>query len=298
MSQFSATDFDAKAYFNHRPTYPDSFYDLIDRFHQGPRKLAVDVGCGPGVATFQLSARLNSFDKIIGTDVSSTMVKRARSWINDDPDKFTRVSFEVSPAESFEFLPTDQINKKSLDLITAVECVHWFDFDKFQRAAASNLRKGGTFAMWGYSDAFFPEYPKIDSLIINLTYDENNGLGKYWDQPGHSILRNMYKDLHLDTNLFTDIEEAFFMEDEIRSKEHVKSEPVPFFMSKFVTLSQYQEFIKTWSGYHTWRQLHPNAEKDITDEFVDRILEIYPELSRSSRVQVCWRSFYKFARAL
>lgn len=298
MSQFSATDFDAKAYFNNRPSYPDSLYDLIDQYHRGSRKLAVDVGCGPGVATFQLAARLNSFDKIIGTDVSNTMVERARSRKNDNSGKYTQVSFEVSSAESFSFLSTSQIDNKSLDMITAVECAHWFDFDKFQRAAAANLRKGGTFAIWGYSDAFFPEYPKIDSLIMELTYDEEHGFGKYWDQPGHTILRSMYRDLHLDSNLFMDVQVGYFMEDEIRSKEHVKNEPVPFFMSKFITLGQYQEFLKTWSGYHTWRHLHPNAEKDITDEFIDRILEVYPELSRSSTVQVCWRSFYKFARAL
>lgn len=297
MSQFSAKDFDAKAYFSNRPIYPDSFYDLIDKYHKGPRKIAVDVGCGPGVATFQLAARLNSFDKIIGTDISNTMVERARRLKREDPDKFSRVSFEVSPADKFEFSPTNRVGIKSVDMITAVECAHWFDFDRFQKAAASNLRKGGTLAIWGYSDAFFPEYPKIDALIMELTYDENDGCGKYWDQPGRNILRDMYRGLHLDTKLFTDIDEQYYTADEIRSKEHVNGEPVPFFMSTFVTLGQYQEFVKTWSGYHTWRQSNPNAKKDITDVFVDRALECYPELSKSSRIQVCWRTFYKFARA-
>lgn len=296
MSQFSATDFDAASYFNNRPSYPDSFYDLIDQYHQGPRKLAIDVGCGPGVATYQLAARLNSFDNIVGTDVSNTMIQRARSRKNDNPDKYTQVSFEVSSSDDFSFLPKDQIDNKSLDMVTAGECAHWFDFDKFQKAVSANLRKGGTLAIWGYADAFFPEYPKIDALIIELTYDEEHGLGKLWDQPGRNILKDMYKGLKFDPNLFTDIVEGYSTENELRPNGHAES--APFFMSKFITLSQYQEFIKTWSAYHVWRHLNPDAEEDITDKYVDRILEIYPELSRSSTIQVRWRSFYRFGRAL
>lgn len=297
MSQFSAADFDAKAYFSYRPTYPDSFYSLLDRYHEGRRKLAVDVGCGPGVATFQLADRLNSFDQIIGTDISSTMVERANVWKNSEPDKFARVSFGVSSAEEFAFLGSDLEDKRACDLITAVECAHWLDFSKFQKAASVNLRKGGTLAVWGYGDAFFPEFPKIDQLILDLTYDEGQ-LGPYWDQPGRTYLKNLYQDLRMDDTIFTDIEDVVFTEEDIRSKDYVNSEPVPLFMSKPVTLQEYKYYIYTWSAYHSWKKDHPYPHHDIGDEFVDQVLKLYPELSRTTKIQICWKTFYKFARAL
>lgn len=296
MSQFAAADFDAQAYFSNRPTYPDSFYDVLDHYHKGPRRLLVDVGCGPGVATFQLASRLNSFDEIVGTDVSSTMVERARIWKSRKSNEFANVSFEISSADDFTFLKADKANKHACDMITAVECAHWFDFNKFQKVAAENLRKGGTLAIWGYGDAFFPEFPKIDELIMDLTYGENE-LGPYWDQPGRNYLKNLYQDLRLDETLFRDIEDEIFTETDVRSKEHVHTEPVPLFMSKFVTLDEYLGFVRTWSSYHTWKKNHPQTE-DIGDQFVKRVLDMYPELSRTSRIQVCHKTFYKLARAM
>lgn len=291
MSAFSANDFDAQRYSSKRPAYPDSFYEVLSSYHEGPRKLVVDVGCGPGIATFQLAKCLNSFEKIIGTDLSDTMVESARKVRRQNPQKYANVSFEQSPAESFEFLGPNS-NKRKCDMITAVECAHWFDFEKFQEAAAANLREGGTLAIWGYGDFFFPDYPKLDAEIDDLTFGEDK-FGPYWEQPGRNIACEMLKDLHYDSKWFTDVEEVYYHKEDLESKN---PESIPLFMYKRLTLMGLKEYIKTWSGYHSWRKDHPVPEKDITDLFMERVNELYPELHETSEVQITWRTFWMFAR--
>lgn len=291
MSAFSAQDFNAERYSSTRPSYPDSFYKVLSDYHRGPRELVVDVGCGPGIATFQLSEELTSFEKVIGTDLSSTMVESARSIQRQNQEKYARVSFEQSPGESFEFLDSDA-DKQKCDMIAAVECVHWFDFSKFQKAVADNLRPGGTLAIWGYGDFFLPDYPLLTNEIDNLSYADDK-LGPYWQQPGRRIACEMLKDLQYDPKWFQDIEEVYFYEKDLEGKG---PDDIPLFMCQRWTLIQLKEYIKSWSGYHSWKKDHPDSEKDITDAFVDRALELYPQLSQESVLQVIWRTFWMFAR--
>lgn len=104
MSVFSEKDFDAKNYSSNRPSYPDDFYRVLDEYHEGPRNRLIDVGCGPGVATFQLADKLRPFTQIVGTDISNTMVEKARSHKEKNPVKYEAVTFEVSSADDFSFL--------------------------------------------------------------------------------------------------------------------------------------------------------------------------------------------------
>lgn len=291
MSVFSAKDFNAQRYSTIRPTYPDSFYEVLSKYHQGPREMLIDVGCGPGTATFQLADCLNSFEKLIGTDLSSTMVENARATQEQNADKYANVSFVQSPAESFEFLGRNAYKQKC-DMITAVECAHWFDFEKFQSAAAANLRAGGTLAIWGYGDFFFPDYPKLDFEIDDLTFGEDK-FGPYWQQPGRNIACEMLKDLHYDSRWFSDAEEVYYYKEDLKGKG---PKSTPLFMYKRLTLTDLKEYIKTWSGYHSWQKDHPKPEKDITDIFIERVKELYPELKDESEVQITWRTFWMFAR--
>lgn len=113
----------------------------------------VDVGCGPGTATLQL-AEHSSFSNVIGTDFSASMIESAEACRRQDALKFEKVVFHQSPGESFEFLG-EKANKQKCDMITAVECIHYFDIDAFQNEVGANLRKDGTIAIWGYGDFFF-----------------------------------------------------------------------------------------------------------------------------------------------
>lgn len=291
MSAFAEKDFDAKGYSNNRPSYPDSFYKLLDQYHLGPRNLLIDVGCGPGTATFQMAEKLSSFRQIIGTDISATMVDRARSRKAEHPENYSRVSFEVSPADDFSFLKNRDANQQNCDFVTAVQCVHWLDFEKFQKAVATVLRKNGTLAVWGNADPIFPDYPKVDSVLAEFTYGQKY-LGPYWD-PGRQILRNLLKDYQMDKTLFTDFKEACLDGNFIRSEPNN-----PLLVAKTLTLASVQAYVRTWSSYHFWRKKNPGAKKDISEQFADQVLQLYPQMTKDTRLQVVWKSFYKLSRRL
>lgn len=297
MSTFSASAFNSERYSSSRPSYPSDFYKMIDEYHDGERKLLVDVGCGPGTATLQMAQELKPFEQIIGSDLSATMIKTAEVIKEGSPDTYKNVSFKISSSDDFKFLGADSVDKQKIDMITAVECAHWFDFEKFQRSAYANLRKDGTIAIWGYADPIFPDYPEFDDLMIEVPYGKQ-GLGPYWEQPGRSRLRNMLKDSHLDPELFHDIQVSYFGAEDVRDKvklhQHTKK---PLLIRKQVTLMEFADYVRTWSAYHQWKQDPKNKDKeDVADWFIKESLRRRPELSTNTKIEVVWNTFYKLGK--
>lgn len=295
MSAFAEGDFDAERYDRSRPTYPDDFYQVLDKYHKGKRDLLVDVGCGPGTATLQMAHEIGAFDKIIGTDCSRTMVKKAQQSQSRGGDG--RLSFLVSPCDDFSFLGCNKADKQAVDLITAVECVHWFDFRNFQDAVAANLRSGGTIAIWGYADAIFVEHADLDAILDDVAYGEAN-LGPYWDQPGRSILRSLLAEWSFDRTQFTDIEEVNLKATSIRTSAVRDIQPKPLVIVKEMTVADYAAYVRTWSAYHAWHKRFGDSRPDIAEEFVKRVNRVHPELTADSIVKVAWNTFYKFARRI
>lgn len=291
MSTFSETTFDADHYDRCRPSYPKNFYAILDEYHRGPRHCLIDAGCGPGTATFQMATWLPNFDKVIGSDISATMIERALASCEQDK----RVSFVVSSSDDYTFLGDTQTDKQVIDMITAVECVHWFDFAQFQSAVAANLRPGGTFAIWGYADAVFVDYPELDAVLDHVAYGED-ALGPFWEQPGRSILRGMLHDWVFDRRFFTDELEVSFRASELRGSPASASKNKPLVILNEMTVSDYVSYIKTWSAYHVWKRRHGKSDPDIAEELFKKISAIHPELKPDSRVKVAWNTFYKFAR--
>ncbi|EJS43945.1 tmt1p [Saccharomyces arboricola H-6] len=299
MSAFSASDFNSKRYSASRPSYPSEFYTIIDEYHDGKRELLVDVGCGPGTATLQMAKELKPFDQIIGSDLSATMIETAKAIRQESPSVYKNVSFEISPSDDFDFLGADSVDKQKVDMITAVECAHWFDFDKFQCSVYANLRKDGTIAIWGYADPIFPNYPEFDELMIEVPYGKET-LGPYWEQPGRSRLRNMLKDATLDPERFHHIQVSYFHAKDIRdaAKLHQYTEK-PLLIRKEITLVEFAQYVRTWSAYHQWKQDPKNKDKqDVADWFVEESLKKRPELSVTTKIEVVWNTFYKLGKRI
>ncbi|QHS72960.1 trans-aconitate 3-methyltransferase [Saccharomyces paradoxus] len=299
MSTFSASDFNSKRYSSSRPSYPSDFYKIIDAYHDGERKLLVDVGCGPGTATLQMAKELKLFDRIIGSDLSATMIKTAEAIKEGSSDTYKNVSFKISSSDNFEFLGADLVDKQTVDMITAVECAHWFDFERFQQSVYANLRKDGTIAIWGYADPIFPDYPEFDDLMIEVPYGKET-LGPYWEQPGRSRLRNMLRDSHLDPARFHDIQVSYFcaedVRDEVKLRQHTEK---PLLIRKQVTLVEFAEYVKTWSAYHQWKQDPKNKDKeDVADWFIKESLRRRPELTANTKIEVVWNTFYKLGKRI
>ncbi|XP_074602954.1 uncharacterized protein LOC141856520 [Brevipalpus obovatus] len=98
--------------------------------------LVVDVGSGSGQTTFMMR---KYFDRVLGCDISSAQIRQA-----DKLNKYTNVSFKIAPADSIP------VPDESVDLITASECVHWFDLEPFYVEVDRVLKPNGVLAVFGY----------------------------------------------------------------------------------------------------------------------------------------------------
>jgi ubiquinone/menaquinone biosynthesis C-methylase UbiE len=99
--------------------YPAGLYEHILAYHKTngrEAKLAVDVGCGPGNATRDLSAY---FEHVIGLDASPGMINTARELYSEELKG--KVSFEATVSEKIHEAPG--IKEHSVDVITAATAV-------------------------------------------------------------------------------------------------------------------------------------------------------------------------------
>jgi len=68
---------------------------------EAPRIL--DLGCGPGVSTFALGERIGPDAEIVGIDLASQMIKRARAHHQADFAHLSGLRFEVADATELPF---------------------------------------------------------------------------------------------------------------------------------------------------------------------------------------------------
>ena len=116
----SYTSEQGKFYAQNRWNYSKDLYQSIISYHTstgGKLNTVVDVGCGPGTATFSLA---EFFDNAIGLDPSDGMINTARSLLDSREPK-PQIKFEVSTSEDID---PSLIPDSSVDLITAATCAH------------------------------------------------------------------------------------------------------------------------------------------------------------------------------
>lgn len=287
MSQFSNDNFDAINYAKYRPKYTKEIYKKVRSYHKGGSDLLIDVGCGPGTATMQMVHEFPKFKKFIGSDLSPKMIngaKKIQSLQNTIPER--KLTFVQSSCDDFSFLPSD----KKADMITAVECAHWFDFDKFQKAAFEKLNKNGTLAVWCYCNFNIPDYPKIKEICEKYS-ESDKFLGPFWEQPGHNIGHNYYKDLKFDTKLFEDIDESIYYATDVgKDPNHDK-----MLMEFDFPVNLIKKQLTTGSAYQDWKLAHSN-DVDITEQMMEEILKVYPKLTEDTIIHVVFSTVFKFAR--
>ena len=105
--------------------------------------------------------------------------------------EYPNVKFHQSNAESLPF-----VQDGSADLVLAAQAVHWFDQAKFWPEMRRVVRKGGTAAFWSYGGHVLLDYPRANEAMRKyMSSGEDWGLGRYWPQPGISIISNRLRDI-------------------------------------------------------------------------------------------------------
>ncbi|KFL35990.1 class I SAM-dependent methyltransferase [Arenimonas donghaensis] len=147
----------ATDYASARPTYPRELFQwLADQSRQ--HGLACDVGCGNGQASLALA---QWFDQVHASDASAAQVAAA--------PEHPRVTWHVESAERCS------LQTHTADLVTAAQCYHWFDQERFCLEALRVLKPGGLCALWCYGRSRVD--PDVDT-VFDVLYDDR--LGAYW----------------------------------------------------------------------------------------------------------------------
>ncbi|EMC93133.1 hypothetical protein BAUCODRAFT_228911 [Baudoinia panamericana UAMH 10762] len=264
----SKSTFSAASYATFRPSYPSALYNVVLAYHYEPKRLCVDLGCGTGIVTREMSKH---FDSVIGIDPSAGMIRQARQSI-EGHSQFGHVSFREGPAESIPSIEAGEV-----DLVTVGQAAHWFDQTKFWPEMQRLLRPKGTVACWGYKDHVFVDFPEATRIMQAYAYDKHpDKLGSYWPMPGRSYVQNKLRVLQPPA---THWEEPERIEYEPATKGQHSGEGT-LFMERSLTVAETKEYVRTWSSFHGWQEAHPEqkarskgGDGDVMDEMFDKIAE-------------------------
>lgn len=300
MSAFAQDNFDASKYSQSRPTYPDSFFDKIVAFHQagkdGQFNRVVDLGCGPGEASLPM---LDKFDEVIATDVSGSMIKKAQANFDKKSAELRaagkhvpkKVTVALSASEDLSKILPSPSQDGSVDLVTAAECVHWFDWDKWLTEMVRVIKKDGTLAFFSYVDPIFIDYPELQEFYEETVYESGDFLGPYWQQPGRGYLRGKNKlinEIVLKDDRFYDVKVVYY--DPLVDTAGLDDKMV---ISKDWTVQTYLDYIDTWSSSHNWNQAHPGRD---ASELLYQELKRRTGWKKEQKIRIAWQSVYCFAR--
>ena len=158
----------ADIYAAHRPTYPAEIIAAVcERAAAGggPR-IAIDIGCGTGIATLSLARGLADW-RIIAAEPNADMLDKARVTCAGQ----SNIEFLPNGAEA---LPGED---ESVGLVIAAQALHWFDMPKFFADAARVMPAGGTLAILynNRQNAVSAVLSEIEAYLegIDGSYDRN-----------------------------------------------------------------------------------------------------------------------------
>ena len=275
----SKSSFSHDFYAAFRPSYASALYKTILDFHHGPREMAVDLGAGPGIVTRALAP---SFTRVIGTDPSPGMLAKARSAATSP--EVSNITYHEAAAECLPFVADGQA-----DMVVSGQAAHWFDYPRVWSELSRILRDGGTLAFWGYKDPAFVGYAKATVILDRYAYGKGPELlGDYWLQPGRKMVQNQYRDIKPPEGEW----------DDVRRIEH---EPTAagkgagqgtIMLQKKLTLAQCQQYIRTWSSYHAWKEAHPGVMRSDdggSGDVVDEMFEEMVQAEEDWRLRLDWK---------
>lgn len=202
------------------------------------------------------------------------MILQARSLT--PKEQFANVSFEEASAERIPFL-----HDSSVDMIVAAQAAHWFDQAKLFPEMVRIVRKGGTLAFWGYGDHTFVDFPRATTILRHYTHGHDSDLlGSYWPQPGRSVVQNKLRAIQPPSEGWDDVRRIEYEP----GSEGARSGTGTMFLHKRLTLRNCMNYIRTWSSFNAWQQVHPTAQSreaggrgDVVDEMFDRMRSAEPD---------------------
>jgi hypothetical protein len=211
------------------------------------------------------------------------MITQAKA--TSSSSEYSNITFSPGSAEDLS-----EIEDGSLDMVVAGQAAHWFDYAKVWKEVARKVKKEGTVAFWGYKDNYFVDYPKASKILDRYCYGPDT-MGPFWEQPGRSILRDLYRDIVPPASDWEDVERVTY-EPGLKGKGSGEGEVL---MQKRLKLGEVEGYARTFSSFHNWRAAHPEekgkaegGKGDIVDRMFEEMVESEPEWKEQGER---WRDF-------
>jgi SAM-dependent methyltransferase len=232
------------------------------------------------------------------------MIKQAQEAKQDseegekasDAGNPTRIEFRQASAESVPFVQDGQV-----DIVTAAQSSHWFDFPKLWPELSRVVRPGGTLAFWGYKDHVFVNFPKASEILQSYAYDSDpDRLGSYWPQPGRSYLQDQLRIIQPPREDWTDLERVEY---EPATNGRASGQGT-LLMERTIAIASCKAYIRTWSSYHGWKQAHPaqvarseGGSGDVVDKMFDEMAQTHKHFdNEENEVEIEWGTALVMAR--
>lgn len=271
MATYQQKTYSGNNYAAFRPTYSPSWFEYLRTFCGGTIDLAVDVGCGTGIATQELG---NVAKEVIGVEPSLVMLEQAKS-LNKKPN--------VKYIQGSDTDLLKLIGKDTADLLSVAEAAHWFTYPEFWDSL-DIVKPNGTFALYGYKDVHILGYPQAVEALKMYSYSPEY-LANYWDS-GRQLLTDFYDDLTPPDNFKVEKRVVIMGDDP-------NYETSPLKIEKECKVEDIVRFLNTYSPLHNWRKANPGA-RDIVDQFKEDLERL--GLRMDQDIKVRWDVIYILAR--
>lgn len=140
--------------------------------------------------------------------------------------------------------------------------------------------------MWGYGDPELVDFPSAAKVLQHyISSMEQGELGRYWLQPGASIIKNLLRDVTPPAEEWAVKRTECVPEP---SFSGTKSSDNRVIMQKRMTLEHFKAFLRTFSAYHGWKEDPQNKSQNQKVQGEDMVDEILTEMRN---VEGEWRSW-------
>ncbi|KAI9306174.1 S-adenosyl-L-methionine-dependent methyltransferase [Cunninghamella echinulata] len=248
-------DYKGDEYVKFRPNYPKELYSIIYEFYEektNEYEKAIDIGTGTGQVASELAQK---FKQVYGVDRLPDMINHAIQKEN--------IQYSLSDAEDLS-----RFEDHSMDLITVGTAFHWFNFDMFYKETKRVLKpNSGVLAIWTYFFSIIKDNEELNNIIKKKFIEP---LLPYSDPKIHHAM-TLYREIDFP---FKEVDRYICpkSEDLLNQSKKVFNHSL---LEKEMTLDQYASYLKTASGYVTYKKEHPeiDEENDPVDSTINAIAD-------------------------
>ena len=130
-------------------------------------------------------------------------------------------------------------------------------------------------AFWGYKDPVLVDFPRVSEVLNQFTYgpDPEREMGAYWPK-GREYVRDKLRVIRPPDECFGYVERVEYEP----GTQGRRSGEGTLFMERDATVGETKAYLRTYSSFHGWQEVHPDqtardkgGEGDLIDWMFDEM---------------------------